>query len=67
VINDFTISDFKVDFLNWQKTAGVLLGESDVYVWPTGKDTGWKLYSGDKYEYLKSKGYHYYCSLINVQ
>ena len=67
VINDFSISDFKVDFLNWQKTAGVLLGEADIYVWPTGKDTGWKLYSGDKYEYLKSKGYHYYCSLINVQ
>jgi len=66
-INDFSISDFKVDFLNWQKTAGVLLGETDIYVWPFGKDTGWKLYSGDKYEYLKSKGYHYFCSLINVQ
>ena len=67
VIYDFSISDFKVDFLNWQNTAGVLLGDSDIYVWPTGKDSGWKLYSDDKYQYLKSKGYRYYCSLINPQ
>ena len=66
-IYDFGINDFKVDFLNWQKTAGVLLGDTDIYVWPNGKDSGWKLYSDDKYQYLKSKGYHFYCSLINPQ
>lgn len=66
-IYDFGISDFKVDFLNWQKTAGVLLGETDIYVWPNGKDSGWKLYSDDKYQYLKSKGYHFYFSMINPQ
>ncbi len=52
------------DTERWEREVGSLLGGTDIYVYPFGADIGdWHAYSGEKYEYLKSMGFWYFCNV----
>ncbi len=55
----------KNDTDRWLKEVGSLIGETDIFIYPYGIEieTGTSSYSGDKYKYLKEKGFNYYCGV----
>lgn len=59
-----TVSKFQYDTNRWIEEVGSLLGGSDVYVYPFGADVcDWRECSGEKYEYLKERGFWYLCNV----
>ena len=55
---------FKRDADLWRTEVSPLVGDPDVIIFPFGSDVGsWKGYSGEKYEYLKSQGFNYFCNV----
>ena len=55
---------FKRDADLWRTEVSPLIGDPDVIIFPFGSDVGgWKGYSGEKYEYLKSQGFDYFCNV----
>lgn len=64
ITNDKLIYDTE----RWLEEVGSLLGEVDVLIYPYGEDIcDWRGYSGEKYEYLKSKGFWYFCNVDSAQ
>ena len=53
------------DSNRWMEEVGSLIGPTDIYVFPYGIDieTSIDTYSSDKYKYLKSLGFNYYCGV----
>ncbi len=50
----------------WEARVKPIIGECDVLIYPFGSDIGsWTPYeaSNDKYNYLRSKGFHYFCNV----
>ncbi len=48
----------------WETEVKPILGDTDIYIYPYGDDIGsWKPYKGEKYDYLKSKGFVYFCNV----
>jgi hypothetical protein len=49
----------------WMKEVGSLVGPTDIYVYPYGIEIEKTLgtYSSDKYKYLKSLGFDYFCGV----
>lgn len=49
----------------WMDEVGSLIGPTDIYVFPYGIDikTSIDTYSSDKYNYLKSLGFNYFCGV----
>ena len=55
---------FKWDTDMWESEVKPILGDVDIIIFPFGSDVGdWKPYKGDRYEYLKSKGFVYFCNV----
>lgn len=60
---DFLVSDTN----KWLDEVGSLIGPTDIYIFPYGidiEDTG--PYDGPKYEYLREKGFLYYCGVYKA-
>lgn len=54
------------DTNRWLEEVGELIGPTDVYIFPYGIDieTTMGNYATDKYDYLKEKGFDYYCGVF---
>lgn len=58
----------KTDTEKWKTRVEPLLGEVDVMVYPFGEDIGdWHPYKGEKFEYLKSVGFDYFCNVDSAK
>jgi len=55
----------KTDTNRWFEEVGSLIGPTDIIIFPYGVDieTTMGLYSGDKYKFLKEKGFNYFCGV----
>lgn len=52
----------------WKAQVELLLGETDIYIYPFGADIcDWRGYSGEKYEYLKKAGFNYFCNVDSAR
>lgn len=54
------------DVDTWKSTVELIVGATDVMIYPFGGDIGdWHPYTADnaKYQYLKSLGFHYFCNV----
>lgn len=57
-------NNFVWDIDMWEAEVKPILGDTDIYIYPYGNDVGdWRPYKGDRYEYLKSKGFVYFCNV----
>lgn len=63
-----TVEKFKYDMNRWFEEVGVLLGETDVFIYPFGADIcDWRGYHGEKYEYAIANGFRYFCNVDSAQ
>ena len=61
-MGEISYDKFVWDVDIWDAEVKPILGDTDIYIYPFGNDIGnWKPYKGDRYEYLKSKGFVYFC------
>ena len=59
-----TIEQFKTDTDKWEERVEPLIGETDTLIYAFGGDIGGAAdYSGQRFEYLKSKGFDYFCGV----
>ncbi len=59
-----TIEQFKTDTDKWEERVKPLIGETDTIIYAFGGDIGGaEDYSGQRFEYLKSKGFDYFCGV----
>ncbi len=59
-----TLDQFKTDTDKWQERVKPLIGETDVLIYAFGGDIGGvEEYAGQRYEYLKEKGFQYFCGV----
>lgn len=57
---DFGLDDLKTDTDMWMEEIGVLVGETDIYVYPYGDEVA---YPGEKLDYLQKNGFSLFCGL----
>lgn len=58
----------KTDTDKWETRVEPILGETDIMVYPFGEDIGdWHPYQGEKFEYLKSVGFRYFCNVDSAK
>ena len=63
-----SLEKLQVDTEKFKKNVDPLIGGTDVIIFAFGTDiTDAEDYSGDKFEYLKSQGYNYYCNVDSSQ
>ena len=64
-----TLDRVQADAQKWSDSVGSLIDGSDILLYPGGTDIGsWTDYSDDnqKYEYLKSMGFNFFCNIDNA-
>ena len=62
--------ELQVDNEKWEAYVAPILGRTDMIIFAFGADIGnWEPYSLDnpKFQYFKSRGYHYYCNVDSSQ
>lgn len=67
---DRSAEDLKTDNEKWEAYVAPILGKTDMIIFAFGADIGgWEGYSADnpKFQYYKSRGYHYYCNVDSSQ
>ncbi len=63
-IGEIGMEKLQTDTAKFQKYVDPLIGGTDIIIFAFGTDlTQVEDYSGDKFEYLKSVGYNYYCNV----
>lgn len=63
-----SMSDFIKDTQKWEKRVEPLIGDTDILIYPFGADIGsWYPYEGERYEYLKKCGFHYFCNVDSAR
>lgn len=61
---DMSFEKMKIDADKWEERVEPIVGDTDILIFPFGADIGGsKEYSGEKYDYLKSLGFDYYCNV----
>jgi peptidoglycan/xylan/chitin deacetylase (PgdA/CDA1 family) len=58
-VSKMTLSELKKDTENWKKVMNPLIGDTAIYVYPSGSELSVK---SEKYEYLVSAGFHFFLS-----
>lgn len=59
-----TFEQFKADTDKWEERVEPLIGETDTLIFAFGGDIGGvEDYSGQRFEYLKDRGFHYFCGV----
>lgn len=67
---DSSAEELKADNEKWEAYVAPILGKTDTIIFAFGADIGgWEGYSSDnpKFQYYKSRGYHYYCNVDSSQ
>lgn len=63
-IATITLEKLRVDTQKWMDNVAPLVGNTDIIIFAFGTDlTETEDYSGEKFEYLKSMGFDYYCNV----
>jgi len=65
-----SMDDLKTDNEKWQKRVGSLIGGTDILIFAFGNDIGdWHPYkdSNERYQYLMSTGFRYFCNVDSNQ
>ncbi|HIT90906.1 MAG TPA: polysaccharide deacetylase [Candidatus Merdenecus merdavium] len=61
---EISMERLQADATKWQDTVASIIGDTDILIYPFGADIGdWHDYSGEKFDYLKSMGFHYFCNV----
>lgn len=59
-----TIQQFKTDTDKWEERVEPLIGETDTIIYAFGGDIGGAAdYAGQRFEYLKERGFDYFCGV----
>ena len=64
------MEDFITDTDKWDTEVAPLVGGTDIILFPFGSDIGdWRPYadSNERFQYLKSKGFRYFCNVDSAQ
>ena len=63
-VGQISLETLQADTQKFKDNVDPLIGGTDIIIFAFGTDlTGAEDYSGDKFEYLKSMGYNYYCNV----
>lgn len=65
-----SMEDFTADTNKWDTEVAPLIGGTDIILFPFGSDIGdWRPYeeSNERFQYLKSKGFRYFCNVDSTQ
>lgn len=65
-----SMEDFITDTEKWDTEVAPLIGGTDIILFPFGSDIGdWRPYadSNERFQYLKSKGFRYFCNVDSAQ
>ena len=63
-VGQISLETLQADTQKFKDNVDPLIGGTDIIIFAFGTDlTGPEDYSGDKFEYLKSMGYNYYCNV----
>ena len=65
-----SMEDFITDTDKWDTEVAPLVGGTDIILFPFGSDIGdWRPYadSNERFQYLKSKGFRYFCNVDSAQ
>ena len=57
---DISMETLELDNARWEAEVGSLVGTTEIYVYPDGKEVE---YPGEKLDYLKSEGYSIFCGI----
>ena len=69
-LGQISYEEFQWDTDMWEREVRPILGDVDIMIFPKGADIGsWQPYeeSNQRYQYLKSKGFNYYCNVDSSQ
>ena len=62
------IDKVKYDTRRWRDEVEIILGDTDIYIYPFGADIcDWRGYQGEKYEELKKAGFRYFCNVDSAR
>lgn len=63
-LGSISYDHFVRDTDKWESEVKPILGDVDILIYPFGGDiANWHEYSGDRYKYLKEKGFSYFCNV----
>ena len=63
-VGEISLEHLQTDTKKFQENVDPLIGGTDIIIFAFGTDlTVQEDYSGDKFEYLKSAGYNYFCNV----
>ncbi len=62
-----TWEQFKADTDKWEERVEPLIGETDTLIYAFGDISDAADYAGDRFEYLNSKGFHYFCGVDSAK
>ena len=67
-VSQVSLERLQADTQKFKENVDPLIGGTDIIIFAFGADlTGAEDYSGEKFEYLKSQGYNYYCNVDSSQ
>lgn len=69
-MGSISMEDFIADTNKWDTEVAPLIGGTDIILFPFGSDIGdWHPYeeSNERFQYLKSKGFRYFCNVDSAQ
>ncbi len=63
-----TVDKMKYDTKRWKEEVEIILGPTDIYIYPYGADIcDWRGYKGEKYELLKNAGFRIFCNVDSAR
>ncbi|MBO4414849.1 MAG: polysaccharide deacetylase family protein [Lachnospiraceae bacterium] len=63
-----SVDKLKYDTRRWKEEVEIILGPTDVYIYPFGADIcDWHGYKGEKFEILKEAGFDYFCNVDSAR
>lgn len=69
-MGEISMDHFRTDTDKWETEVETLTGPTDIILFPFGSDIGdWRPYdtSGERFQYLHSKGFRYFCNVDSHQ
>lgn len=63
-----SVSKVEYDLTRWRDEVEIILGETDIYLYPFGADIcDWRSYTGEKYDLMKEFGFWYFCNVDSAR
>ncbi len=69
-LGQLDMDSFRIDTDKWENEVETLIGPTDIILYPFGDDiSDWHPYTADnqKYQYLREKGFRYFCTVDSSQ